>query len=239
MPQKTPLVLLPGLLLDARLWRHQVSALAGIAEIAVGDLSRGESMAELAAQVLAAAPERFALAGLSMGGYVALEIMRRAPGRVTRLALLDTSARPDSPARRRRREDLLRLAARGRFQGVTPRLLPYYLHPDRLDDAAITGAVMEMSQSLGRDVFLRQTRAIMARGDYREGLSAIACPTLVLCGREDQATPVEHALEMAQAIPSADLVVLGRCGHLAPLERPRMVSEQLRMWLKREANDTP
>lgn len=232
MTQKPPLVLLPGLLLDARLWRHQITALGASARISVGDTTRAETMVGIADRVLDEAPERFALAGLSMGGYVALEIMRRAPERVSRLALLDTSARPDGDDRRQRREDLLRLAARGRFQGVTPRLIPFYLHPDNLEDATITDSVMEMSQSLGRDVFLRQTRAIMARGDYRGRLAAIACPTLVLCGREDQVTPPDHSIEMANAIPRADLVVLGHCGHLAPLERPEAVTAQLRAWLE-------
>ncbi|MFQ5785686.1 MAG: alpha/beta fold hydrolase [Alphaproteobacteria bacterium] len=233
MTRKTPLVLLPGLLLDGDLWQRQICDLAEIADIAVGDLTKAETMADLARAVLDAAPERFALAGLSMGGYVALEVMRIAPERITRLALIDTSARADSPERSRRRSDLLALAERGRFRGVTPALLPFYLHPAHLENAAITGPIFAMATRLGRDVFTRQTRAVMTRPDYRPGLPKIACPTLVLCGREDQATPLEHSVEMAETIPDADLVVLGRCGHLAPLERPGAVSAALRSWLER------
>ena len=229
----TPLVLLPGLLLDAGTWRHQIDDLAGVAEVSVGDLAGGETIAEIARAVLAAAPSRFALAGLSMGGYVALEIARAAPDRVSRLALFGTSARADSPERAVRRRDHLALCERGRFQGVTPRLLPFYLHPDNLDDEAITAPILAASKALGRDVFMRQTRAMLARADRRDALSAISCPRLVVCGRDDEVTPPENSLEIAAAITRADLVLLGRCGHLAPLERPAAVSAHLRQWLSR------
>ena len=231
MTRKTPLVLLPGLLLDEGLWARQIADLDDVADITVGDLTRGESMRELACSLLDRAPRRFALAGLSMGGYVALEVMRLAPERVARLALLATSARADTPAQTARRKDWLGLAERGRFKGVTPRMLADFLHPDGLDDDSVTGPILRMTGSLGRDVFLRQTRAVMARPDSRAGLANIACPTLVVCGRDDRATPPELAFEIAAAIPGADLVVLGRCGHLAPLERPVEVSSYLRAWL--------
>jgi len=227
------LVLLPGLLLDERLWARQVAALAEVAEVTVGDITQGADIDAIAGRVLAQAPPRFALAGLSMGGYVAQAIIRLAPERVSHLALLATSARADTRAQTARRRALLCLAERGRFKGVTPRLLPFYVHPDRVDDPAVAGPVLAMAETLGRDVFLRQTRAAMARVDGRVALSLVACPTLVLCGREDQATPLELSREMAALIPAADLVVLGRCGHLAPLERPEAVTAQLRYWLGR------
>ncbi len=233
MTEKISLVLLPGLLLDAGLWAQQTAHLGDVAEVAVGDLGRGETIAEIAQAVLAAAPPRFALAGLSLGGYVALEIVGAAPGRVSRLALIDTSARADAPERAARRRDLLALCERGRFNGVTPRLLPFYLHRDNLDDEAVTAPILAASRALGREVFARQTRAVLARADRRGDLAAISCPTLVICGRDDQATPLEHALEIAAAVPHADLVVLGRCGHLAPLERPAAVTAHLRQWLLR------
>jgi pimeloyl-ACP methyl ester carboxylesterase len=166
-----------------------------------------------------------------MGGYVAFEVLRRAPGRVTRLALLDTQARADTEEGKARRRGLMALAEKGEFLGVAPRLLPLFLGADALADPAVTGTVRGMAESTGKDAFLRQQTAIMGRPDSRPSLHAIACPTLVLAGREDQLTPPELQLEMAQAIPDATLVLLPRCGHLAPLERPDAVTRQLLGWL--------
>jgi pimeloyl-ACP methyl ester carboxylesterase len=225
------IVLLPGLLCDHRLWAAQLPALEARADVLVGDLTRADSVGALAEQMLAAAPARFALAGLSMGGYVAFEILRRAPERVTRLALVDTQARADTEEAKARRRGLMQLAEKGEFKGVTPRLLPLFLGPDALSDPQITGTVQAMAESTGKDAFLRQQMAIMGRPDSRPGLAAIACPTLVLAGREDQITPPELQLEIAAAIPDATLVLLPRCGHLAPLERPEAVTGQLTAWL--------
>lgn len=197
----------------------------------VGDLTRADSMAGVAESVLAAAPPRFALAGLSMGGYVSFEIMRRAPERVMRLALLDTSARADTPEQTEARRALIDLCDRGEFKGVTPRLLPRWIHPARLADTALTETVMAMTARVGREAFVRQQTAIMSRPDSRPGLSRIGCPTLVLCGREDQATPVEVHREMAADIANARLAVVPECGHLSPLERPAEVTAALRAWL--------
>jgi pimeloyl-ACP methyl ester carboxylesterase len=188
-------------LCDATLWRHQCKNLADIAAIRVVDLTGHDSVGALADAVLAAAAARFALAGLSMGGYVALEVMRRAPERVSRLALLDSSARADTPQQSARRRDLIALAGKGRFKGVTPRLLPLFIHPDRLGDAALTGAVTAMAEAVGRDAFVRQQRAVLGRPDGRADLARIACPTLVLCGRQDEPTPLKAHQEMAAAIP--------------------------------------
>lgn len=228
-----PLVLLPGLLCDARLYGPQLPALAAAAETIVADLTRDDTIEAMAARVLAEAPARFTLCGLSMGGYVALAILRQAPERVSRLALLDTQARADPPEATQRRKDLMALAERGEFRGVSPRLLPLLIHPDRLADEPLTGVVRAMAEGVGKDAFLRQQRAIMGRIDSRPHLAAIRCPTLVLCGRQDALTPLERHEEMAAAIPDATLVVLARCGHLAPLERPRAVTAQLLAWLER------
>jgi pimeloyl-ACP methyl ester carboxylesterase len=229
----TPLVLLPGLLCDRRLFGPQLPALeAGGRRVLVPDLTGEGTVEALAARVLAEAPPGpFALCGLSMGGYVAQEIVRQAPERVARLALLDTRARADSPEETARRRGLIELAERGEFRGVTPRLLPLLVHRDRLADGALTGLVQAMAASVGKDAFLRQQRAIMARRDYRPLLPAIRVPTLVLCGREDAITPPEMHHEMAAAVPDATLVVLPNCGHLAPLERPGAVAAQLAAWL--------
>ncbi len=225
------IILLPGLLCDQRLFAGQLPALAARAPTAVADLTGADTIAGLAAQVLETAPARFALIGLSMGGYVAFEILRRAPERVTRLALLDTQARADTDEAKARRRGLMELAEKGEFLGVAPRLLPLFLHPDALADPKITGTVQAMAESTGKTGFLRQQAAIMSRIDSRPSLPAIACPTLVLAGREDQVTPLERQLEMAAAIPDATLVTLPRCGHLSPLERPQAVTRQLIGWL--------
>ncbi len=229
MTGKIPLILLPGLLCDATLWRHQRENLADLADIAVADLTGHDSFAALADMVLAAAPARFALAGLSMGGYVAQEIMRRAPERVLRLALLDSSARGDEAAQARRRRGLIELAGRGRFKGVTPRLLPMLIHPDRLQDEALTVAVM--AAAVGRDAFLNQQQAFLGRADGRGDLANIRCPTLVLCGRQDALTPPKLHEEMTAAIPDATLVVIENCGHLSTMEAPEAVTRAMRDWL--------
>ena len=226
-----PLVLLPGLLCDERLFGPQLPALAAETDVTVADVTRDGTIAAMAERVLAAAPARFALAGLSMGGYVAFEILRRAPERVAKLALLDTQARADTEEARSRRRGLMQLAEKGEFKGVSPRLMPFFIHRDRLGDTALTGTVQAMAESVGRDGFLRQQAAIMARPDSRPDLPAIACPTLVLAGREDAVTPPERQHEMARAIPDATLVLLPRCGHMAPLERPDSVTRQLLLWL--------
>jgi pimeloyl-ACP methyl ester carboxylesterase len=224
-------VLLPGLLCDAALWQDQIEALSDIAEMTVADLGRDDQLGPMARRVLSEAPESFALAGLSMGGYVALEIARQAPDRIARLALLDTSARADGYEQTARRQALIDLARRGEFKGVTRRLLPQLVHPDRLNDSQLTETVFAMAERLGRETFQRQQRVIMNRPDSRRDLGLIHCPTLVLCGRQDILTPLAVSEEMAEKIPRASLAVIEDCGHLAPLERPRAVNAALRDWL--------
>jgi pimeloyl-ACP methyl ester carboxylesterase len=231
MSRRPALLLLPGLLCDAALWEHQATHLAEIADVAVADLSGAESIDELAEAVLDDAPDRFALAGLSMGGYVALAILRRAPERVDRLALLNTSARADTREQSRRRRGLIALARRGRFKGVTPRLLPTLVHPDRLEDAPLVEAVTAMAERVGTDAFVRQERAILARPDSRHRLAEIDCPTLVVVGRQDELTPPELGEEMAGLLPRARLAVVEDCGHLSTMERPQAVTALLRDWL--------
>jgi pimeloyl-ACP methyl ester carboxylesterase len=232
MAARTPLLLLPGLLCDAALWQPQIEALADVSEPIVGDLSQDETLPKMARRVLDAAPARFALAGLSMGGYCAQEIMRQAPERVLRLALLDTSARADTDEQRARRRGLIELAQKGQFKGVTPRLLPLFIHKDRLHDAVLTATVQGMAERIGRDGFLRQQQAIIGRPDGRADLALVGCPTLVLCGRDDALTPVEHHEEMARLIPDARLEIVEHCGHLSTLERPQPVNAALRRWLE-------
>jgi pimeloyl-ACP methyl ester carboxylesterase len=229
---KPNLVLVPGLLCDALLWQPQIEALEGDVKCWVADHTRSNTMAEVAADVLRDAPfESFALAGLSMGGYVALDIVRQAPSRVSHLALLDTSARADTPEQLAKREGLISLATRGRFIGVTQALLPLLLHRDRLGDAKLVDTVRKMAGNIGKAGFIRQERAIMSRIDSLPLLPTITCPSLVLCGRQDALTPVERHEEMAEAIPGASLHMVDDCGHLSTLERPAEVSEALKRWL--------
>jgi pimeloyl-ACP methyl ester carboxylesterase len=234
MTAKPTLILLPGLLCDAALWQPQIDRFADRLEITVADLTRDDSLRGMAGRVLASAPPRFALAGLSMGGYVAQEILREAPQRVSRVALLDTSARPDSPEQTERRRALIKLAQTGKFKGVTPRLLPLLIHPARLDDRALTGIVMAMAERVGQGAFLRQQHAILNRPDGRPDLPGIACPALVVCGRDDALTPPALSREMADTIPDASLLELDECGHLSSLEQPDQVNQAFEDWLAPE-----
>lgn len=231
MPE--PLLLLPGLLCDGDLWSDQIRDFSGARAVMVTCMTGAEDVDRLAADILALAPPRFALAGLSMGGYVALAMMRAAPERVTRLALLDTNARADSDEQRARRRGLIELARKGRFKGVTPRLLPLLLHPDRLRDEPLVARVTGMAERIGREGFVRQQTMIMGRPDARPGLARIACPTLVLCGRQDALTPPALAEEMADAIGGATLAIVEQSGHLSTMEQPAAVNAQLAAWLER------
>ncbi len=231
MTDRQPLVLVPGLLCDAELWAHQIGHIEDIADSVVGDTRHDDTIAGMAERILKAAPKTFALAGLSMGGYICFEIMRRAPERVTKLALLDTAAQPDDDERRQRRMELMKLAEIGEFKGVAPRLLPQFIHPDRLTDGTLTDTIMDMTQRVGRDAFLQQQQAIMGRADSRPTLATIAVPTLVLCGREDILTPVERHVEIAKGIAGARLCIVEDCGHMSTMERPQAVTAMLRDWL--------
>lgn len=231
MTAKTPLVLLPGLLCDEALWAHQVQTLADIADVSVADMTLDDTVEGMAERVLEAAPEKFALAGLSMGGYVAQEIMRRAPERVERLALLDTTARADSPEQTKQRSAFIDQLEFGEFRGVTTRLLPLLIHEDRLHEEEITAVIKASAENVGSEAYVRQQKAVMSRPDGLGDLKKITCPALVLCGRQDALTPLDLHEEMAAAIPGASLVVVEDCGHLPPLERPRTVSAVMRYWL--------
>lgn len=229
-----PLVLIPGLNCTDMLFADQVAELGRARAVSVADHRQDESIAAMAARAIAAAPERFALAGLSMGGYVALEIMRMAPGRVTRLALLDTSARPDTLEATARRRRLMELAGRD-FTAVHGELWPILVAPARRNDAELEARVRAMADETGPEAFVRQERAIIGRMDSRPFLASIAVPTLVLVGEHDALTPPDDAIEMKQAIPGASLAVIEEAGHLTALERPGEVSAALAAWLERPA----
>lgn len=232
-----PLVLVPGLLCDERLWEPQVGdrrirELSG-GELLVAEVAADETLAAMAGRLLERAPDRFALAGLSMGGYVALEVIRAAPERVGRLALLNTSARPDTEEHSAVRRALIERAREEGLGPVVDELLPRLVHPDRLRDDWLVAIIREMAFAVGEEAFERQERAIIARRDSREALSGIDCPTLILCGREDEITPYTLHEEMAAAIPAAELRMLDNCGHLSTLERSAAVNHALADWLSR------
>jgi len=230
MVERTPLLLLPGLLCDAGLWVHQSEALADVAEVQVADLTQDDRVEAMAARVLAQAPARFALAGLSMGGYVAFEILRQAPERVSRLALLDTTAAPDSPERALQRRRSLAILNRGRFLGVTQQLLPTLVHPRHVL-GPVGEAVQAMARRVGPEAYRRQQTAILHRPDSRPLLPMLTQPTLVLGGADDALTPPAVVQALAEQIPGAQLHTLPDCGHLPTLEQPEATSALMRRWL--------
>lgn len=231
---KTPLILVPGLLCDDALWAPQSNWLAEIADIRVGNTLLDDSFSGMAARILEAAPDRFSLAGLSMGGYVCMEIMHQAPERVERLALFDTSGRADTEEQTKRRSALIELATIGKFKGVTPRLLPLLIHKGRQDDAALTTTIIDMAGRVGQGGFLRQQTAIMNRPDRREEMNSYDLPTMIVCGREDALTPLELHEEMASLIPQSRLCLIEECGHLSTLEQPHAATALMRDWLLRK-----
>ncbi len=232
MTDALPSVLVPGLNCSARLYAEQIPALWQFGPVSVADHRRDDSMAAIAWRILAAAPPRFALAGLSMGGYICFEIMRQAPQRVAKLALLDTGPHAESPEQTQGRRRVIELAKSGRFAEVPDLQFPLFVHRDRHGDAALKRIVRTVAQETGPEAFLRQEQAIMGRPDSRPGLSAIACPTLVLVGESDELTPPALSREIAAAIPHARLVVVPACGHLTTLEQPQAVTGALIEWME-------
>jgi pimeloyl-ACP methyl ester carboxylesterase len=222
-----PVLLIPGLADSPRLYQAQLPRLYRVGPVMVADHTRDETIAGIATRVLAHAPARFALVGLSMGGYTALEIMRRAPERVVRLALLNTSARPDTPESTERRLSAIAAAERGEFRALTMSLWPNMVHPIHAGDLALKRVYVDMHLAVGAEAFVRQQRAIIGRIDSRPSLAKIRCPTLVIVGDEDKLTPRELAEELANGIPGAQLRVLSTCGHLSALEQPEAVGDAL------------
>jgi pimeloyl-ACP methyl ester carboxylesterase len=231
MAAPLPLVLVPGLGCSARLYSPQIEALWRFGPVTVADHTRDETMEAIAKRVLANAPPRFALAGLSMGGFISFAILRLAPERVDRVAFLDTNARADVPERAAEREKFIAMAQAGKFAEVNAALTPRYLHPDHRGEA-FRRIVDQMAADVGVEGFIRQQRAIMSRPDSRPMLSGIKCPTLVLVGDADQATPPELSKEIAGGIAGAKLIVVKDCGHLSTIEQPDAVNSAMIDWLQ-------
>jgi pimeloyl-ACP methyl ester carboxylesterase len=222
-----PIVLVPALLCSPRLYAGQLPELWRHGPVTIADQRHDDSMAALARRILATAPPRFACAGLSMGGYIALEILRQAPERVAKLALLDTSARPDTPEQSALRRERVATARTEGIEAVALSNFERSVHPSHRDDEQLRSIVRTMALEVGVEAFVRQQAAIMSRPDSRPSLSLIRCPTLVLVGDGDELTPPELAAELAGAIPGARLVTVPGAGHLSSLEQPAAVSRAL------------
>ncbi len=225
------LVLIPGTLCDGTLFAHQVAGLSGLADCRVADSSVADELGAQAEAVLAGVTGRFSLLGLSYGGIIAFEILRRAPERVSRLILLNTNFRQPSDSTRANQERWVGMTCLGRFEAVTTDILTdLMLHPDHAKDPALRAAVLGMARSVGPEGFVRQVKAQLGRPDSRADLANITCPTLLIAGQEDRVCPVLLHEEMAALIPRAKLEVIGPCGHLSTLEQPERVTRCIRTW---------
>lgn len=227
-----PLVLLPGMMCDARLFAPQIAAVSASRAVQVAPIGGHDSTAALAAEVLAHAPPRFALAGLSMGGIVAMEIMAQAPDRVARLALMDTNPRAELPeVQARRAPQIDKVRAGGLRKVMRDEMKPNYLAPGP-GQAAILDLCMEMAEALGPEVFIRQSLALRDRPDRQGVLRGVAVPTLILCGAGDRLCPLERHEVMRDLIPGARLEVIPGAGHLPTLEQPEATTRALAGWLE-------
>ncbi len=229
--QSPPLVLIPGLTCTARLYTPQVEALWLYGPVMIADHRRDADIAAVAKRILDAAPPRFALAGLSYGGYIAFEMMRQAADRIVKLALLDTSARADTPEQTAAREKQIAAVEAGGYGDIADFAIARYLHRDRQNDQAMTTIVRQMVAETGAEAFVRGLRAIISRPDSRPLLASIRCPTLMLVGDGDEGTPPALAKEIASGIPGSQLVIVANCGHLSTIEQPDAVNAALSRWL--------
>ena len=213
---RTPLMLLPAMGCDGQLWALQIVDLAAVAQVDFGDLSQDDTLSEMAARVLASAPPRFAVAGVSLGGYVAMEMVRQAPDRIERIALFGTRASMEVRPRTVVGQGLLATAP----------------HADPRLTAIVAGPAQAMAERVGQTVFERQQRALLARPDISEAIAAIHVPTLVAVGDRDLICTPDDARALSARIEGSRFHMLRSCGHLAPMERPGEVTALLRQWLK-------
>lgn len=227
-----PIVLVPGLNCSLRLYEPQLPVLWTLGPVVIADHRRDDGIAAIADRILDAAPPRFALIGLSMGGYIAFEIMRRAPERVAKLGLLDTSARPETPEQTERRRAQIGLVHEGKFAQIPDQMFAVLSRPAAAGDARLQRIIREMADDTGPEAFVRQQTAIMGRADARPLLPAIRCPTLVAVGDEDKLTPPLLAEEIAAGIPGARLEIVRECGHLSTLDQPQRLTALLVDWLR-------
>jgi pimeloyl-ACP methyl ester carboxylesterase len=232
MDDTMPILLVPGLVSSPRIFAPVVPALWRLGPVTVANHIRDDNIGAIARRILAEGPPRFALAGHSMGGYIAFEIMRQAPDRVAKLALINTQARADTPEASERRRGMMARARSGQYRAVLDELFPGFVHPSRRDDASLRQLVYNMADDVGVEGFVRQQTAMIGRPDSRPALAWIKCPTLVLTGDEDNTIPNSLSKEMADGIHGAKLVILPNCGHLPQPEQPEAAAAALVEWLR-------
>lgn len=226
-----PIVFIPGLMCTGRIYRHQAETLGQKHPVLLANHWSHDAMVGIAKSILDAAPERFALAGTSMGGYAALEIMRQAPQRVSKLILMSTSAKPDTPERSADRRKQVEAARKHGMRGGTKALYPKLVHPARHEDTPLLTAFIEMAEQLGVEAFARQIEAIIGRADARSALADITAPTLVIAGKDDTLITPDNSEEIAGGIRGARLELVEHCGHMGMIEKPetytRLISDFL------------
>ena len=225
-----PIVLVPGLFCTPRLYADQIPALWQFGPVTVADHRRHNTMTEIARNILSNAPPTFALVGLSMGGYIALEIMRLAPERVSKLALMDTTARPDLPEQTKVRNEQIALARSGGFGKIPYAAMPMLLHAH--ENTVLRNIVVQMAVETGADAFIQQQQAIIGRADSRPLLADIRCPTLVLVGEQDRLIPPDRSQELAAGIAGARYVAIPDCGHISTIEQPQLTTQALVEWMR-------
>ncbi|WLR59106.1 alpha/beta fold hydrolase [Guptibacillus hwajinpoensis] len=226
------LVLLPGTLCDERLFAHQKEHLTDVtASITIPDLTHQETITDLAESVLQEAPEQFALAGLSLGGIVAMEIIRIAPERITKLALLDSNPYAPTVDQLDSWKKLIQRVEGGEFQEIVQSLLPKLIHPTALTDRNLTNTIIQMAENIGPQAYIRQLKAVGTRTDARERLKSVSCPTLLLVGKEDGVCPPNFHQDMHHLLPNSSFITIKNCGYLSSLEAPEEVTSAMREWL--------
>lgn len=227
------LVLVPGHLCNAVLWEKQVADLKDVSRPVVADVTEDDSIAGMAARLLRQAPPRFSLAGLSMGGMVCMEVMRQAPERVDRLALLDTNPGADNDDRAAQRRKMADRFNAGEVETLVQEFLELVVPPVRLGEAVLIEPMRKMMLDVANKAFPAQVKALIERRESRSDMPGYDVPVTLICGREDFLTPLAFHEEMAGLIPDAELVVIDDCAHMSTMERPEKVNAALRNWLKR------
>jgi pimeloyl-ACP methyl ester carboxylesterase len=232
MDNTMPILLVPGLAESPRIYAPVAPALWRLGPVTVANHIRDDNIGAIARRILAEAPPRFALAGHSMGGYIAFEIMRQAPQRVAKLALINTQARPDTPEATARRRGQIARAQAGDYHAVLDELFTGFVHPSRRNETSLHKLVHDMGDDIGPEAFVRQQTAVIGRADSRPSLAWIRCPTLVLSGDQDNTIPNSLSVEMADGIHHAKLIILPSCGHLPQVEQPQATADALVEWLR-------
>lgn len=230
MTQSLPLILIPALACTPRMYEEQVPALWQYGAVMIADHRKQETIEGIARSILEQAPPRFALAGLSMGGYIAFEMMRQAPERVLKLALMSTSARPDTAEQTKTRMDQIAITLAGGYSKLMYTAMPALIY--RSNDECLRKKLFQMAEETGPEAYIRQQRAIMNRVDSRPLLASILCPTLVIAGANDKATPPDRLQEIAAGIRDSRYVEIPECGHGATLDQPALVTQALIEWLR-------